>query len=202
MVPFVTPCEGCSWVALQQQLGIWTIGSSHPITLTRCETPGDLGNQHAEAPQNYGLENMVGYFGQILFEKRFGFGRKGFKAQFLCNTIVIITTACMHINRLYRYIYIYTVYIGMIFVLCVFLSCLLLRNVSSFVEPFRVTAHWNLLGEASHSMVVGTLRLGSARNPEEHLTLILGMGKCIDVIIHLFVRIWMNEHGRTREARL
>ena len=40
----------------------------------------------------------------------------------------------------------------MIFVLCVFLSCLLLRNVSRFVEPFRVTAHWNLLGEASHSL--------------------------------------------------
>ena len=100
-MPFVTPCEGCSWVALQQQLGIPS-PLDHPIQSPSpaAKHRGDLGNQHAEAPHNDGLENMVGYFGQILFEKRFRFGRKGFKAQFLCNTIVIITTACRHINRL------------------------------------------------------------------------------------------------------
>ena len=44
---------------------------------------------------------------------------------------------------------------------------------SQRIETFLVKLHTVL--------VVGTLRLEGVRNPEEHLTLMLGMGKCIDV---------------------
>lgn len=60
---------GCSWVALQQQLGIWTIGS-HPITFTCCETRENLGISMLKPPRTMDWRTWFGYFGQIFFEKR------------------------------------------------------------------------------------------------------------------------------------
>ena len=120
-------CKGCSWIALQQQLGIWSIGfpsNSYPLRNT-----GDVGPSILEPPQ-------------LWLENSFDFGQKHEKLpdlaeRFWCSLAIQVLHYYCYLLFVYIithiYIYILSTLIDYINTLVWILFCVLFFPM--FVKP-------------------------------------------------------------------